>query len=293
MIPLLFLIQRRIIALPQDASVTQASKAMCKHSVGSILVNDSQGHLVGIVTDRDLVCTALQNSKNTSTTPLSDVMTPRPLTVDISADLESVVHLMGESGIRRIPVVENVERGCLKCIGLITLDDLIASKLIDYDSIAIIVRSQIQRHIQVKHRSNSLNLFYRRIQRATNLSDQHLMPVTNAILSAIVRRLNYTGAAHFISLLPKGAQERLLELPAGPDLKISTNTMANEMARQFGYSQETMNIIIAKFFEEVGHWLGDTEIKHLSSELPENLAQLFTPPSKEKPQHLRSLPKAG
>jgi CBS domain-containing protein len=145
MIPLQLFVQRRIVSLPKTASAHRAAKAMCESSVGCILVTDEQNHLEGIVTDRDLACIGMGMTVRSDKIPLSDIMTPHPLSVEQTDDLEHVVYLMEESGIRRIPVVERLPDQNLRCIGLITLDDLVASKQINYDHIARIVRSQIER----------------------------------------------------------------------------------------------------------------------------------------------------
>lgn len=261
------------------------------------MVNDSHGHLVGIVTDRDLACKALQKPDSSSLS-LSEVMTPRPLTVDRSADVELVIHLMEESGIRRIPVIETTNAH-VKCIGLITLDDLVASKIIDYDHATRIVRSQVRRRALPSDQSapepkpteptqsppttNStrrqhppLNQFFRNIQESTDVQDQHLMPLTEAVLSAIVRRLHYTGAANFISRLPEGLQEHLLDLPPGPDISINAGRLVADLSQKYGYTEETMRRMLSRFFLSLEHLLGAEEIQHLRSELPEDLDQFFT-----------------
>ena len=182
MLPLQMFVQRRIVSLPKTASVEQASKAMCEHAVGCIIVTDEENHLEGIVTDRDLGCTALRMNARPNEITLSDVMTPHPLYVEPAEDLDHVVYLMEESGIRRMPVVDVLANQKLKCIGLITLDDLVASKQIDYDHIARIVRSQIERRnvlrrhpsvekskhsVLVERSRPSLNQFYQCIQVST------------------------------------------------------------------------------------------------------------------------------
>src|ERR1700687_3545640 len=104
MIPLQFLIQRRIISLPANISAHLAAKTLCDSDVGCLLVTGPRGELAGIATDRDLACSVLGEKQDTEI-PLFDVMTANPLTVEASADLEEVIHVMEEGGIRRVPVV--------------------------------------------------------------------------------------------------------------------------------------------------------------------------------------------
>lgn len=306
MIPIQFVTQRRIVALPPDASVAQASQVMCAQSVGCIMINDSHGHLIGIVTDRDLACAALQKP-DSAAIPLSEVMTVRPLTVEQSEDIEHVVHLMEESGIRRIPVVERTNAH-LRCIGLITLDDLIASKIIDFDHAARIVQSQIRRRSLpfgrqtlparrsnasqsirlLRHNHPTLNQFFKELQGSTGLQDRHLMPVADAVLSAIVRSLHYTGAAHFISLLPEGLQERLLALPAGPDRDINAARLVSDLAKKLGYVEDTMSRILSRFLSSLESLLGATEMENLRRELPAEMKNLFALSEASKKRKLKS-----
>ena len=255
MIPIQFITQRRIIALPQEASASQAAEAMWRHAVGCIMVNNSKGHLVGIITDRDLACGPARKGEK-GTLSLSEVMTPRPATVEPSADLELVIHLMEQSGVRRIPVVQQVPEG-LECVGLITLDDLIASKLIEYDHLARVVRSQI------------------RERKSTGLSAGELMPVTEAILSAIIRRIHYTGAAHLLNLLPDGLQEKLLELPSGPDPQITLGTLKIGLLKSFRIRSDKVEPMLMAFFQSLAHLIPGSEMDHLRSELPEEFAMLI------------------
>jgi len=291
MIPIQFLIQRRIIVLQEGASVSQASDAMCKNAVGSVLITNSKGHLVGVVTDRDLACSEVLK-RGGDHVSIAEIMTPRPLFVEPSADVEFVVHLMEESGIRRIPVVEKTPDGDHKPIGLITLDDLIASKMIDSDDLARVVRSQIRRRAlpftrrglkeapsvtPIKRHRTTLKQFYHEIQESTGLSDQHLVTATDVILSSIVRRLYYTGAAHLISQLPDGLQERLLDLPPGPDAKITANSLVSELSRLLEVSPEEVNALLVEFYEGLEHVLSKSETRHLRTEISD-----LMPPSRKK-----------
>ncbi len=277
------------MTLPEGTSINQAAKLMRNHAIGSILVTDSKDSLIGIVTDRDLACIAVGERKSTDLS-VTDVMTPRPLTVEQSEDLEHVIYLMQESGIRRIPVVEILSDGSQKCIGLITLDDLVASKAIDYDYVSRIIRSQIERRhairkyqkighpthqTQLAGRHPSLNRFYRKIQDKTGLKDNQLNDVTLAILAAIVQRLHYSGAAHFISILPEGLQGPLLDLPPGPDQKVTATTLKDHLSSRFNFSFQRVESILMHFFQGLSKLVPPSEIEYLRSSLPEELIQLL------------------
>jgi len=262
---------------------------MCDHRIGCILVTDDQGYLVGIVTDRDLACVALAR-QNSTELPLSTAMTRNPLSVEQTSDLEQVVLLMEESGVRRIPVIARTAEGKRRCVGLITLDDLIVSKLIDYDHLSRIVRSQIERrsdlrvHASVEHpkhrttkkrRQPSLNQFYQLIQNRTGLLDEPLIWASQAILSAVVQSLHYTAAIQLISFLPETLQAQLLELPAGPIKEVTLTQLKTRLSSHPGISARNLDKLLKGFFECLSEVVPKEEVEYLRYHLPQDFALLL------------------
>lgn len=232
---------RKVVVLHLDQTVLQAARAMFDNGIGSIVVGDHEGHIVGIITDRDLSCSVLAFSLS-SDTPLSEVMTSNPITLEEGFNLQLAAQLMIENGIRRIPIVHRRSGDKRKCIGMITLDDLVSSQACDPQTLGDIVKSQvlrIRKHFDEKHTvkhseivesaftrsearaEHTLNRFYKKIGVDTGLNEALIEPVTKFILSSLVQRLHYISAAHFIAQLPKMLQEDLLDLPAGPKRSIN------------------------------------------------------------------------
>ena len=66
-------------------------------------------HLDGVVTDRDIVvrfCADGLAEGSMLTTPIADIMTTRPISIQADANLEDAGHLMAEHQIRRLVVLE-------------------------------------------------------------------------------------------------------------------------------------------------------------------------------------------
>jgi hypothetical protein len=51
---------------------------------------------------------------------------------------------MEEHGVRRIPIIHRMSENAERCIGVVTLDDLIMSKSVDLQHLTRIVRSQLK-----------------------------------------------------------------------------------------------------------------------------------------------------
>ncbi len=103
-----------------DTSLDQVAKLMVQHDCGEIPVIDSAEQVVGVVTDRDIVCRVVADGKNPSAYPAEHCMTARVVTVTQDAPLSDVLATMEKHQVRRVPVVD--EGG--GCVGMISQADL-------------------------------------------------------------------------------------------------------------------------------------------------------------------------
>lgn len=107
--------------LPSD-TVRAAAKTMKLWGVGALpVVSDAESRkLLGIVTDRDLCCGVIAESKVAETTKIADVMTSNPVTCAPDNTLDDCEKLMQAHQVRRLPVVDSHER----CVGMIAQADV-------------------------------------------------------------------------------------------------------------------------------------------------------------------------
>lgn len=68
--------QRHVVSLGPQASVWEAACVMTRANCGSVLILDTSGQLLGILTERDLMTRVLAKALNPQTTQTSEVMTP-------------------------------------------------------------------------------------------------------------------------------------------------------------------------------------------------------------------------
>lgn len=102
-----------------DATLEQAAREMDRFNVGCLVVVTDDGHLVGIVTDRDIAVKGVGWGHD-SATPVAKVMTKSVATIQSQALISEVASKMALWGVRRMPVVD--VSGALK--GVIALDDV-------------------------------------------------------------------------------------------------------------------------------------------------------------------------
>ncbi len=105
-----------------DSTLRDVAKTMADCHCGSIPVCDSHdhGHVVGVITDRDIVCRAVALGLDVNRTPVSACMTVPPVTLNNDAALEDASDLMKENMIRRIPIIDG--NGCL--CGIVSQADI-------------------------------------------------------------------------------------------------------------------------------------------------------------------------
>jgi CBS domain-containing protein len=103
-----------------DTTLDQVAKLMVQHDCGEIPVIDRAEHVIGVITDRDIVCRVVAQDKNPMAYTAETCMTDPVITVTVDAPLSEVVSTMEKHQVRRVPVVD--EQGC--CAGMISQADI-------------------------------------------------------------------------------------------------------------------------------------------------------------------------
>ena len=102
-----------------DSVIRDVADLMEDDNVGSIPVVDN-GRLIGIVTDRDIVCRVIADGMDTRTTKAREVMSEDIITCTPDDSVHEAIRKMGEHQIRRVPVCDL--NGRLR--GIISLGDI-------------------------------------------------------------------------------------------------------------------------------------------------------------------------
>ena len=108
-----------------ETSLREVAAMFVDNDCGAVPVVDSVNtrRPIGIVTDRDIACRAVAKGLNALELTARDCMSSPSVTVPENASLDLAIHLMEESRVRRLPVVD--ERG--RCIGVIAQADIALS----------------------------------------------------------------------------------------------------------------------------------------------------------------------
>ncbi len=114
---------RNVVALPGTTSALEAARHMRDKAIGDVVVTDGE-HLIGIVTDRDLVVRVLAEGRDPAHTTLEGICSRELTTVTPDDEFDAAVKLMRAKSIRRLPVIERAGRP----VGIVSLGDLALEK---------------------------------------------------------------------------------------------------------------------------------------------------------------------
>lgn len=103
-----------------DATVRTVAELMRNEDVGAVPVVGSNGRLVGIVTDRDLVLRGLAGDKSIDICRAKDLATTDIEVASTHDRVTDVIELMGRQQIRRVPVLDDQDR----LVGIVSLGDI-------------------------------------------------------------------------------------------------------------------------------------------------------------------------
>ena len=130
-----------VLSVEPDAAILQAVRIMLQRRISGLPVMDSEGHLLGIVTEGDLLRRAETGTQrkrggwleflvgpgklaeeyaHAHGRKVQDVMTPDPLTITEDTPLDEIVRLMEKRQIKRLPVIREQ-----KVVGIVSRANLV------------------------------------------------------------------------------------------------------------------------------------------------------------------------
>lgn len=101
--------------------VAQCARIMDDRDIGALGVMH-EGHVVGVLTDRDIVIRAVARDRDPATIAAGEIATPDVVTVPSDAPLEEAERRMRARAVRRLFIIADDGRP----LGILTLDDMLA-----------------------------------------------------------------------------------------------------------------------------------------------------------------------
>ena len=113
------LIHRRVVAAPGTMNAVDAAKLMAQRRVGSVLV-EHDNHIVGIVTESDIVRKVVGTDQEPSLFPIAAIMTTPVIEIDERRPITEAADLMRRHDTRHLMVCE-----AATVVGVLSFRDLL------------------------------------------------------------------------------------------------------------------------------------------------------------------------
>lgn len=114
----------RVFSVGPSAKVTEALTLLKEHRIGAVVVIATEGDLVGILSERDIVRRLAEIGASVLELPVAEVMTHDPITCSPDETLLEMLHRMTEGRFRHLPVMEDG-----RLAGVITIGDVVKYRL--------------------------------------------------------------------------------------------------------------------------------------------------------------------
>ena len=108
-----------IHSIGPQATVFDALKLMAEKNIGALVVLQGK-ELAGIFSERDYARKVALLGKSSRDTPVSEIMTPKVITIDSGRTAGECMALMTEQRIRHLPVIEGG-----RLVGVISIGDVV------------------------------------------------------------------------------------------------------------------------------------------------------------------------
>ena len=108
-----------VVWVSPDTPLREVAQKMQKEDIGALPVGEKD-RLIGMITDRDIVCRGVATGQDLSKMTARDVMTKGIRWCADESDIEEALELMERHQIRRLPVIDGNKR----MVGILSLGDI-------------------------------------------------------------------------------------------------------------------------------------------------------------------------
>jgi CBS domain-containing protein len=106
------------VMIGEDSTVDEAASVMWEKNIGSVIVVDGSGTMVGIITERDMLF-AITKGLTGKDVPVSSIASKTELVATPTQSIATAVEVMRKGGVRHLPVVDKSGRP----LGMLSMRD--------------------------------------------------------------------------------------------------------------------------------------------------------------------------
>jgi CBS domain-containing protein len=113
-----------VVTIPPDATVRSAVALMTRERVGALAVVDEDQHLLGVISERDIIHNLDFEGTNLMSAVVSRVMRTDSPSAAVDDTVQSVMETMTASRARHVPIIRHG-----RLIGIVSIGDVVKSRL--------------------------------------------------------------------------------------------------------------------------------------------------------------------
>ena len=127
-----------IIRIGMNDKIADAARLLTERRIGALLVDDEDGKLVGILSERDIVRGLGPHGADLHDVKVSDLMTRDLIRCSADDSVNEAMAMMTDRRIRHLPVFEGEE-----LVGFISIGDLVKCRITEVQAEAEAMRAYI------------------------------------------------------------------------------------------------------------------------------------------------------
>jgi len=131
--------QPKIVSCRRADTIQAAASLLYSNRIGAMPVVDSDGKLVGILSERDIVSALSQRPHEVMKLRVRDIMSSPAVTARNDNDMDKAMRLMMSHKFRHLPIVDERGRLC----GMLSIRDCLSMQLRDKELEANVLRDQM------------------------------------------------------------------------------------------------------------------------------------------------------
>lgn len=127
-----------VLTLGPNEKLGEAVRILADHRVGALVVTNSEGKIVGIISERDIVRVTAKHGAAALDMPVRDTMTPKVKICNEHHTVNEIMEIMTAGRFRHLPVEKDG-----KLHGIISIGDVVKRRIEDVEREAEEIRAYI------------------------------------------------------------------------------------------------------------------------------------------------------
>jgi CBS domain-containing protein len=128
-----------VYSVAESATLKEAAELLDARKVGAMVIVNEAGHLIGVISERDIVRAVARGGAPALKSSVAESMTRQVVTARPSDSVESAMERMTDRRIRHLPVLDGG-----RLIGVVSIGDLVKWRIAEAAAEVAAIRSYIQ-----------------------------------------------------------------------------------------------------------------------------------------------------